>query len=65
MGDYIVLAILVAVIIAIVIYLYRAKKNGQACIGCPHSKQCSNGNNTSCSGNCSACGMNCPSKQEK
>ena len=22
------------------VYIYRAKKNGAACIGCPHSKEC-------------------------
>lgn len=65
MGDYIVLAILIVVIAAIIIYLYRAKKNGQACIGCPASKQCAENKKTSCCSNCSACGMNCPSKQEK
>lgn len=40
MGDYIILAILVVVIAAIIVYLYRAKKRGQKCIGCPHCKQC-------------------------
>ena len=39
MGDIIVLAILAIVIVAIIVYIYRAKKNGQKCIGCPHSKQ--------------------------
>ena len=28
-------------------YIYRAKKNGQTCIGCPYAKQC-NSNNCSC-----------------
>ena len=41
MGDIIVLAVLAIVIAAIIIYLCRAKKNGQKCIGCPHAKQCS------------------------
>ena len=41
MGDIIVLAILAIVIVTIIVYIYRAKKNGQKCIGCPHSKQCS------------------------
>lgn len=64
MGDYIILAILVIAIVAIIIYLYRAKKNGQACIGCPHSKQCTSKNNSSCGGNCSCC-SGCSSKQDK
>ena len=55
MGDYIILAILIVVISAIIIYLYRAKKNGQTCIGCPHSKQCADKSNSACGGNCGSC----------
>lgn len=47
MTDLIVAAILVAVIAAAACYVYKAKKNGVKCIGCPSGK--------SCSGNCS-CG---------
>lgn len=65
MGDYIILAILVMVIAAIIIYLYRAKKSGQVCVGCPHSKQCASSKDGQGCGNCGACGMNCPSKQQK
>lgn len=61
MGDYIVLAILVIVIASIIIYLYLQKKNGQACIGCPHSKQCTGKSGFDCSGNCSGC-SGCSSK---
>ena len=32
-------------------YIYRAKKNGQKCIGCPDSK--------TCSGHCSGCSCGC------
>ena len=42
--DIIVIAIIAVIIGAICLYLYRQKKNGAKCIGCPHSK--------SCSGNC-------------
>ena len=44
---------LIAVIIVILIlffaflYIYRAKKSGQKCIGCPYSKECSK-NRCSC-----------------
>lgn len=54
MGDYIVLAVLVAVIAAIVIYLYRAKKRGDKCIGCPYGKQCSG----KCNGGCQSQNIN-------
>ncbi len=44
-----VIAILIlAVILGIAIgYLYRAKKRGETCIGCPYAKQCG--------GKCSSC----------
>lgn len=58
MGDYIVLTILTIVIIAILIYLYRAKKNGQICIGCPHSKQCAEKSCSACGGSCNGCSSN-------
>ena len=40
MIDYIIIAILAVVVTAIICYIVRAKRRGQACIGCPHSKQC-------------------------
>ncbi len=47
--------ILIAVIVIIVglagLYIYKAKKSGRKCIGCPDSK--------TCSGNCSSC-SSCP-----
>lgn len=51
-------AIAVAVILLILglagFYVYRAKKNGQKCIGCPDSK--------TCNGNCHGCNCNCEKK---
>ena len=41
MENYIILAILAAIIGCIVFYLVRAKKKGQACVGCPYAKNCS------------------------
>ena len=40
MVDAIVILILLAIVGGIVAFLVRAKQQGQACIGCPHSKQC-------------------------
>ncbi len=40
--NIIVTVILAVIIAAIVRYLYKAKKSGAACIGCPHAKQCGN-----------------------
>ena len=49
--DYIIIAVVAAVIGAVIWYLYRAKKKGAKCIGCPDSKTCSG----HCAG-CSGCG---------
>ncbi len=40
MTDIIIIVILAALIGGIVYYLYRCKKRGDACIGCPYAKQC-------------------------
>ena len=52
--DYLVIAIIVAIVGGYAFYIYKAKKSGQKCIGCPNSK--------SCSGNCSCCGDSCSEK---
>lgn len=41
MENIIIVLILVGIAGGIVWYLYRAKKRGQTCIGCPYCKQCS------------------------
>ena len=44
MGSNIILgAILLAIVAAVIVYLYRAKKRGETCIGCPYAKQCGGG----------------------
>ena len=48
--NVIVILIVAAVIGAICFYLYRQKKKGVKCIGCPYASQCS-GN---CNGGCGA-----------
>ncbi len=40
MENIIVALILLCIIGGIIFYLYKAKKKGQACIGCPYAKQC-------------------------
>ena len=32
------------------LYLYKAKKNGQKCVGCPYSKTCSAKAKAACAG---------------
>jgi len=53
MENIIVAAILLAIAGSIIRYLWRAKKRGDACIGCPHGKLCSSNCGGKCSGTCS------------
>ena len=46
--DYSILALVVLIVAAAGYFIYRAKKRGQKCIGCPHGGTCSG--NCSCSG---------------
>ncbi|MBQ4061424.1 MAG: FeoB-associated Cys-rich membrane protein [Christensenellaceae bacterium] len=43
MKSIIVAVILLAIAAGIIIYLYKSKKRGNTCVGCPHSGQCSGG----------------------
>ena len=38
--DYIILAVVVLIVAVAAFFIYRAKKSGQKCVGCPHSKTC-------------------------
>lgn len=40
MENLIIIAVLVAIVAGSVFYLWRSKKNGNACVGCPSSKSC-------------------------
>lgn len=41
MADLITILIILLAVGGASWYLYKAKKRGQTCVGCPHSKQCS------------------------
>jgi hypothetical protein len=49
--DYILIALVVAIVGGAAFYIYKAKKSGKKCIGCPDSG--------SCSGNCGGCQCSC------
>ena len=38
--DYIAIAAIVLIVGAAVLYIVRAKKRGEKCVGCPYAKQC-------------------------
>ena len=51
MENGIIIAVVAAIVYGIIRYLYKAKKRGQHCIGCPYSKECSgkcNSNSCTC-----------------
>ncbi len=48
MENLIIIAVLAVLIGGACLYLYKAKKKGQACIGCPYSKQCGKSKKNSC-----------------
>ena len=57
METLIVSVILVLVVGGAVLYIYKAKKRGVKCIGCPDSGKCS--------GHCASCACACGMKDKK
>ena len=54
MVDFIIAVIVLSIVGGAAFYIYRAKKSGAKCIGCPDSK--------TCGGNCGSCGGHCGHK---
>lgn len=56
MENYIIAAVLIAIVGLAIFYIVKAKKSGKKCIGCPESGS----SNCSCSknGGCSCCQSN-------
>ncbi len=52
--DYLIIAIVVAIVGGAAFYIYKVKKSGKKCIGCPDS--------ATCSGNCAGCACSCSHK---
>lgn len=51
--DYIIIALVVLILGAAGLYVYKAKKSGKKCIGCPDGGSCSASGCKSCNcGNC-------------
>lgn len=50
-ADFVILAVIALIIGGAAFYIYKAKKSGKKCIGCPDSG--------TCSGACGSCGCNC------
>ncbi len=55
--ETVIAVVIVAAILALAIgYIYKAKKSGKKCIGCPDSG--------TCSGSCGSCGCGCGCGEE-
>lgn len=50
MANLIVILVLLAVLAVAAGYIYRAKKRGEKCVGCPYAKQCGGQGGCHCSG---------------
>ena len=44
MTDILILLVVAAAVALAGWYVYKAKKSGQKCVGCPHSKTCGSKN---------------------
>lgn len=55
MKDLVVILILVAILGSAAWYVYKSKKSGKKCIGCPDGCCSSAKGETSCAGNCGHC----------
>lgn len=62
MENIIIIAVVAVVIVLASLYIYRAKKSGKKCIGCPDADTCASPQNGGCSGSCGSCGCNCADK---
>lgn len=52
MENLIIIVVVAAIIGSASLYIYKEKKRGVKCIGCPNGCSCSG----SCGGNCGCCG---------
>ena len=48
MENIIIIVTLLCILGGSIRYLYKAKKRGETCIGCPYSKQCSSKKHCGC-----------------
>lgn len=39
-ADVVIILVVATIVAGISVYLYKAKKRGETCIGCPYAKQC-------------------------
>ena len=57
MENFIVIAVILAILVSASVYIWKEKKRGVKCIGCPDSGTCAHCKGGSSCGGCSGCGM--------
>lgn len=40
MENFIIIAVLIIIILLAILYIFKQKKKGNKCIGCPYSNRC-------------------------
>ena len=55
MANIIIIAVIALIFGGAVFYIYKAKKSGKRCIGCPDGGTCGSKNNTDSCGCCCGC----------
>ncbi len=55
MENVIVIAVVLIILGLAGFYVYKAKKSGKKCIGCPSGGKCSKEVQSSCGGGCCSC----------
>lgn len=67
MDNFIIVAVIAAIVGIAAAYVIKAKKKGVKCIGCPDSENCANKSNdpqAKCSGNCGGCSCGCQTENK-
>ena len=52
MTDLIIVLVVAVILLLAGIYIYRTKKSGKKCIGCPYADKCGADNISLCCGSC-------------
>ncbi len=60
MADLMIILVILVIVGGAGAYVYKAKKRGVKCIGCPDGSSCKGG----CAGSCAGCSCGCASKDK-
>lgn len=56
MLNFILIVIILVIAGAVIFYLYKAKKRGETCIGCPYARECAKRHGKQCGESGRSCG---------